>query len=166
MGEAPLAEVIASADYQLMADNSVSKPAVPLKAYIDFAAFKLFLLDVGLLGAMTELDAESILEGNDIFVDFKGALTEQFVLQELVAETEYTPYYYATDTATFEMDFMIQKGKAVVPVEVKAQVSQRARSLKAYCQKYEPEYAVRLSMKDYRQEEWLTNVPLFAVKTI
>lgn len=146
--------------------NRVSKPAVPLKAYIDFAAFKLFLLDVGLLGAMSELDAESILEGSDIFVEFKGALTEQFVLQELVAETEYTPYYYATDTATFEMDFMIQKSKSVVPVEVKAEVSQRARSLKAYCQKYEPEYAVRLSMKDYRQEEWLTNVPLYAVKTI
>lgn len=146
--------------------NRVSKPAVPLKAYIDFAAFKLFLLDVGLLGAMSELDAESILEGSDIFVEFKGALTEQFVLQELVAETEYTPYYYATDTATFEMDFMIQKSKSVVPVEVKAEVSQRARSLKAYCQKYRPEYAVRLSMKDYRQEEWLTNVPLYAVKTI
>ena len=146
--------------------NRVNKPAVPLKAYIDFAAFKLFLLDVGLLGAMSELDAESILEGSDIFVEFKGALTEQFVLQELVAETEYTPYYYATDTATFEMDFMIQKSKSVVPVEVKAEVSQRARSLKAYCQKYEPEYAVRLSMKDYRQEEWLTNVPLYAVKTI
>ena len=144
----------------------VNNPAVPLKAYIDFAAFKLFLLDVGLLGAMSELDAESILEGSDIFVEFKGALTEQFVLQELVAETEYTPYYYATDTATFEMDFMIQKSKSVVPVEVKAEVSQRARSLKAYCQKYEPEYAVRLSMKDYRQEEWLTNVPLYAVKTI
>lgn len=146
--------------------NRVNKPAVPLKAYIDFAAFKLFLLDVGLLGAMSDLDAESILEGSDIFVEFKGAFTEQFVLQELVAETEYIPYYYATDTATFEMDFMIQKSKAVVPVEVKAEVSQRARSLKAYCEKYKPEYAVRLSMKDYRQEEWLINVPLYAVKTI
>ena len=146
--------------------NRVNKPAVPLKVYIDFATFKLFLLDVGLLGAMSDLDAESILEGSDIFVEFKGALTEQFVLQELVAETEYTPYYYATDTATFEMDFMIQKSKSVIPVEVKAEVSQRARSLKAYCQKYEPEYAVRLSMKDYRQEERLTNVPLYAVKTI
>lgn len=146
--------------------NRVSKPAVPLKAYIDFAAFKLFLLDIGLLGAMSELDAESILEGNDIFIEFKGALTEQFVLQELIAETEYTPYYYATETATFEMDFMVQKGTAVVPVEVKAEANQKARSLKAYCQKYQPEYAVRLSMRDYRQEEWLTNVPLYAVKTI
>ena len=146
--------------------NRVSKPAMPLKAYIDMAAFKLFLLDVGLLGAMSELDAQSILEGSDIFVEFKGALTEQFALQELRAETEYTPYYYATDTATFEMDFMIQKGKNVVPVEVKAEVNQRAKSLKAYCQKYAPAYAVRISMKDYSEEEWMTNLPLYAVSNI
>jgi len=144
----------------------VNKPAVPLKAYIDFAAFKLFLLDVGLLGALSDLDAESILEGNEIFVEFKGALTEQFVLQQLVAETEYTPYYFATETATFEMDFMIQKGKNVVPVEVKAETNQQAKSLKAYCRKYEPEYAVRISMKNYQEEEWLTNLPLYAVKCI
>lgn len=144
----------------------VNKPAMPLKAYIDFAAFKLFLLDVGLLGALSELDAESILEGNEIFVEFKGALTEQFVLQELVAETEYTPYYFATDTSTFEMDFMIQKGKNVVPVEVKAETNQQAKSLKAYCQKYSPEYAVRISMKNYQEEEWLTNLPLYAVSSI
>ena len=144
----------------------VNKPAMPLKAYLDFAAFKLFLLDVGLLGALSELDAESILEGNEIFVEFKGALTEQFVLQELVAETEYTPYYFATDTSTFEMDFMIQKGKNVVPVEVKAETNQQAKSLKAYCQKYSPEYAVRISMKNYQEEECLTNLPLYAVSSI
>lgn len=144
----------------------VNKPAMPLKAYIDFAAFKLFLLDVGLLGALSELDAESILEGNEIFVEFKGALTEQFVLQELVVETEFTPYYFATDTSTFEMDFMIQKGKNVVPVEVKAETNQQAKSLKAYCQKYGPEYAVRISMKNYQEEEWLTNLPLYAVSSI
>lgn len=144
----------------------VNKPAMPLKAYIDFAAFKLFLLDVGLLGALSELDAESILEGNEIFVEFKGALTEQYVLQELVAETEYTPYYYATENATFEMDFMIQKEKNIVPVEVKAETNQQAKSLKAYCQKYGPEYAVRISMKNYQEEEWLTNLPLYAVSCI
>lgn len=144
----------------------VNKPAVPLKAYIDFSAFKLFLLDVGLLGALSELDAESILEGNDIFVEFKGALTEQYVLQELIAGTEYTPYYFATDTATFEMDFMIQKGRKIVPIEVKAETNLQARSLKAYCQKYSPEYAVRISMQDYRKEDWLTNVPLYAASTI
>lgn len=144
----------------------VNKPAMPLKAYIDFTAFKLFLLDVGLLGALSDLDAESILEGNEIFVEFKGALTEQYVLQELVAETEYTPYYYATEKAAFEMDFMIQKGKNIVPIEVKAETNQKAKSLKAYCQKYEPEYAVRISMKNYQEEEWVTNLPLYAARTI
>ena len=144
----------------------VNKPAMPLKAYIDFTAFKLFLLDVGLLGALSDLDAESILEGNEIFVEFKGALTEQYVLQELVAETEYTPYYYATEKASFEMDFMIQKGKNIVPIEVKAETNQKAKSLKAYCQKYEPEYAVRISMKNYQEEEWVTNLPLYAARTI
>ena len=144
----------------------VNKPAMPLKAYIDFTAFKLFLLDVGLLGALSDLDAESILEGNEIFVEFKGALTEQYVLQELVAETEYTPYYYATEKASFEMDYMIQKGKNIVPIKVKAETNQKAKSLKAYCQKYEPEYAVRISMKNYQEEEWVTNLPLYAARTI
>lgn len=141
----------------------VNNPSMPLKAYIDFSAFKLFLLDVGLLGAMSELDATSILEGNEIFREFKGALTEQYVLQQLVSDTKYTPYYYGTESANFEMDFTIQKGKNVVPIEVKAEVSNQAKSLKMYCQKYNPEYAVRISMKDYREEEWLTNIPLYAV---
>lgn len=141
----------------------VNSPSMPLKAYIDFSAFKLFLLDVGLLGAMSDLDAASILEGNDIFREFKGALTEQYVLQQLVSDTSYTPYYYGTESANFEMDFTIQKGKNVVPIEVKAEVSNQAKSLKMYCQKYNPAYAVRISMKDYREEEWLTNLPLYAV---
>lgn len=141
----------------------VNNPAVPLKAYIDFTAFKLFMLDVGLLGAMSELDAESILEGNDIFKEFKGALTEQYVLQQLVADTHYTHYYFGTDSNTFEMDFTVQKGRNVVPIEVKAETNQQAKSLKVYCQKYQPEYAVRISMNNYREEEWLTNLPLYAV---
>ena len=144
----------------------VNKPAVPLKAYVEFSAFKLFLLDVGLLGALSELDAVSILEGNEIFTEFKGALTEQYVLQQLVTETEYTPYYYGTASANFEMDFMIQKGRDVVPVEVKAESNQQAKSLKAYCQKYHPTYAVRVSMKDYQEEEWLTNIPLYGVSNL
>ena len=106
----------------------VNKPAVPLKAYTDFSAFKLFLLDVGLLGALSELDAATILEGNDIFVEFKGALTEQYVLQELVSETAYTPYYYTSESGRYEMDFMVQKGRDIVPVEVKAETNLQAKS--------------------------------------
>ena len=144
----------------------VNKPAIPLKAYMDFSAFKLFLLDVGLLGALSELDAGSILEGNEIFVEFKGALTEQYVLQELISDTAYTPYYFGTDSQNFEMDFMIQKGKDAVPIEVKAETNTQAKSMKAYYKKYEPQYAVRLSMLDYVEQDYLTNIPLYAVCNI
>lgn len=144
----------------------VNNPAVPLKAYIDFTAFKLFMLDVGLLGALSELDAESILEGNAVFKEFKGALTEQYVLQQLVADTAYTPYYFGTDSNTFEMDFTVQKGRQIVPIEVKAETNQQAKSLKVYCQKYKPEYAVRISMNQYKEEAWLVNLPLYAACNI
>lgn len=144
----------------------VNKPAMPLKAYIDFAAFKLFLLDVGLLGALSELDAESILEGNEFFQEFKGALTEQYVLQELVAGTSYTPYYFAGENSTYEMDFMIQHGKNIVPIEVKAETNLKAQSLKAYYKKFKPEQAIRISMANYKEEEWLVNLPLYAVRNL
>lgn len=141
----------------------VSKPAVPLKAYIDFSAFKLYLLDVGLLGALSELDAESILEGNAVFVEFKGALTEQYVLQQMVSDMKYTPYYYAGEKSTYEVDFLVQKNKNIVPVEVKAEENLRAQSLKVYCEKFKPEYAVRTSMSNYREQEWMVNIPLYAI---
>ncbi len=140
---------------------NISKPAVPLKAYVEFSAFKLYLLDVGLLGALSELDAMSILEGNAVFVEFKGALTEQFVHQQLVADTEYTPYYYSETKSEGEIDFLIQKGRHIIPIEVKAEENLRAKSLKVYCDKYKPEIAVRTSMSDYREQEWLVNVPLY-----
>lgn len=141
----------------------VRKPAMPLKAYIDFSAFKLFLLDIGLLGALSELDAESILEGNSMFTEFKGALTEQYVLQQIVSDTGYIPYYFASESATYEMDFMVQKGRDIVPVEVKAEENLQAKSLKVYCQKYMPNYAVRVSMSDYREQDWVVNIPLYAI---
>lgn len=143
--------------------NKVSKPAVPIKAYIDFSAFKVYLLDVGLLGALSELDAESILEGNSIFTEFKGALTEQYVLQQIVSDTEYKPYYYAGEKSTYEVDFIIQKGKNVIPVEVKAEENLRAQSLKFYCEKFAPENAIRTSMAAYREQEWMVNLPLYAI---
>ena len=90
-------------------------------------------MDVGLLGALSELDAGWILKGNEIFVEFKGALTEQYVLQELILDTNYTPYYFGTDSQNFEMDFMIQKGKDAVPVEVKAETNTQAKSMKTIC---------------------------------
>ncbi|MCI8896041.1 MAG: ATP-binding protein [Lachnospiraceae bacterium] len=146
--------------------NNISKPAVPLKAYVEFSAFKLYLVDVGLLGALSELDAMSILDGSSIFVEFKGALTEQYVLQELIANTEYTPYYYSETKSEGEIDFMIQKGKQIVPIEVKAEENLRAKSLKVYCEKYRPELAVRTSMSDYREQDWMTNIPLWMIARV
>lgn len=144
----------------------VSKPAMPLKAYIEFSAFKLYLLDVGLLGALCELDAESILEGNSIFTEFKGALTEQYVLQQIVSDTEYRPYYYAGEKSTYEVDFLIQKGRDIVPIEVKAEENLRAQSLKFYYEKFQPTFVVRTSMADYREQKWLINLPLYAISNL
>ena len=141
----------------------VNKPAMPLKAYIEFSAFKLYLLDVGLLSAMSDLDARTILEGNRIFTEFKGALTEQYVLQQLIADTEYVPYYFTETKSEGEIDFMIQKGMDIIPVEVKAEENLRAKSLKCFCEKYEPREAIRTSMSDYKQQDWLTNIPLWAI---
>lgn len=143
--------------------NRVNEPHMPLKAYKSMNAYKLFLLDVGLLGALSELTAESILEGNDIFVEFKGALTEQYVLQQLISDTEYTPYYFGTEKSTFEQDFLIQKGKNVIPIEVKAEGNTRSQSLKVYCDKYHPEKAVRFSTLNYMDQGWMVNIPLYAV---
>lgn len=144
----------------------VREPAMPLKAYMEFSAFKIYLLDVGLLGALSDLDVKSILEGNTIFTEFKGALTEQFVLQQLISDTEYTPYYYSPEKSRMEIDFMIQKESAVVPIEVKAEENLRAKSLKMYCEKNKPAYAVRTSMSDYRRQEWMCNIPLWAIARV
>lgn len=140
---------------------NVSKPAMPLKAYTEFSAFKLYLLDVGLLAAMSELDAKSILDGNAIFVEFKGALTEQFVLQQLIANTEYSPYYYSETKSEGEIDFLIQKEGEIVPIEVKAEENLKAKSLRVYCDKFKPKMAIRTSMSNYREQEWMVNVPLY-----
>ena len=143
----------------------VEKPGIPLKAYTDFSAFKIYLLDVGLLGAMSDLDARSILEKNELFTEFKGALTEQYVYQQIISETEYTPYYFSASSHT-EIDFLIQKEGQVIPLEVKAEENVKAKSLKAYFNKYNSPYAVRTSMMDYRKEEWMVNIPLYAISSL
>jgi len=142
---------------------NVSKPAIPLKAYIEFSAFKLYLLDVGLLGALSELDARTILNGSAIFVEFKGALTEQYVLQQLISDTSYRPYYFTESKSEGEIDFMIQKGVDIIPIEVKAEENLRAKSLKVYCDKYAPKTAIRTSMSNYREQDWMINMPLWTV---
>ena len=143
----------------------VAKPDMPLTAYQDFDAFKLFILDVGLLSALSGLDARSLLEGSNIFEEFKGTLTEQYVLQQLIA-SGIRPYYWSAEKSTGEIDFVFQRGGDVVPLEVKAAENLQSKSLKNYCLKYQPRVAVRASLSDYRQEDWLTNVPLYAVPVL
>lgn len=133
--------------------SRISKQGMPLIAYQDFNAFKLFLLDVGLLGAVSDLDIKSLLEGNKIFEEFKGALTEQYVLQQLIATKKIIPYYWSAAKGSAEIDFIFQSGGNIIPLEVKAAENLQAKSLQSYCQKHEPRYAIRASMSNYRQEK-------------
>lgn len=144
----------------------INKPSLPLKAYMDLNAFKVFLLDIGLLIAMTDLDVKVILEGNKIFTEFKGALTEQYVLQQLISENGVMPYYYSATNSQGEIDFVAQGKTSVIPIEVKAEENLRAKSLKAFCDKYNPKFAVRTSMSDYRKQDWMTNIPLYNIDRI
>jgi len=148
-------------DYGLVYKSArVKKAGMPLISYVDFPSFKMYMLDVGLLGAKGNLSAKTVLEGNAVFEEFKGALTEQFVAQELVAKGMEL-YYFSTENSSSEIDFIIQKGELCIPVEVKASENLKAQSLRAYCRKYNPEVAVRTSMSNYRKEEWMVNVPLY-----
>ena len=144
----------------------VNAAGLPLKAYEDLKAFKLFLLDVGLLGCMAGLKQQTLLDGNDLFVEFKGALTEQYVCQQLKTIDGLNVYYYTNDRGSCEVDFVIDTGEQVIPVEVKAEVNLKAKSLKTYLEKFQPELAVRTSMADYRKEERLVNLPLYEVEEI
>ena len=139
---------------------------IPLKAYVDQKAFKLFVVDVGLLGCMTGLSPKILLDGNDLFTEFKGALTEQYVCQQLKTLENLSIYYYANDRGSCEVDFVVDTGERTVPVEVKAEVNLKAKSLKTYYEKYQPEISIRTSMADYRPEEWLMNLPLYAIEEI
>ena len=146
--------------------NRVNNSKIPLSAYQDFSAFKLYLLDVGLLSAMSGIDAKTILEGNEIFNEFKGSLTEQYVLCQLKQCTDLDIFYWSADTGTAEVDFITQIGTNNVPIEVKASENLQAKSLKTFVQKYNTKINVRTSMSDYRKEDWLINIPLYSIGNI
>ena len=146
----------------IMKSYRITKPGMPLIAYMEQNVFKMFMLDVGLLAAKANLSAKILLEGNQIFEEFKGALTEQFVAQQLHSQNMEL-YYYSTENSTGEIDFVIQKEQYCIPLEVKAEENLRARSLRAYCAKYRPEIAIRSSMSNYREQDWMVNVPLYAL---
>lgn len=141
---------------------NVKAPRLPLVSYEDRASFKIFVLDVGLLGAMSNLKASTIVAGNSIFTEFKGALTEQYVLQQLILRFE--PYYYAKSNSTQEIDFLLQDDDdEIVPLEVKAETNVKAKSLRQFVCDNKSKKAYRISMNDFKQEDWVTNVPLYAV---
>lgn len=144
--------------------HRISKPVVPLKFYEDMASFKLFLLDCGLLGALSETPPEQILIGDNVFEEYKGAFTENYVLQQLKSLPRTFVYYYSNDNSTLEIDFVVQHEAHVIPIEVKAEENLRAKSLRQFVTDNLGLHGVRFSMSDYREQDWLTNVPLWAVK--
>lgn len=144
--------------------HRISKPVVPLKFYEDMASFKLFLLDCGLLGALSETPPEQILIGDNVFEEYKGAFTENYVLQQLKSLPRTFVYYYCNDNSTLEIDFVVQHEAHVIPIEVKAEENLRAKSLRQFVTDNSGLHGVRFSMSDYREQDWLTNVPLWAVR--
>lgn len=147
----------------LLKSHRVTKPAIPLSAYQEISIFKLFLHDVGLLGAMAGLDVRTIIDGDEIFTEFKGALTEQFVMQQLRLNSERYIGYWTNERSTSEVDFVIQEEGKVIPIEVKSGKNLRAKSFRLFCEKYNPTKAIRTSLTDYKEEEWMTNIPLYAI---
>lgn len=146
--------------------DRVNKANIPLIAYQDTSAFKLYILDVGILGAMTRIDEKILLEGSKIFTEFKGSFTEQFVLSELKSNKDIPIFYWSAERATAEIDFLIQLGSDIIPIEVKAEENLKAKSLKEFVTKYNTSKNIRTSMTEYRKEDWLINIPLYVIGEI
>ena len=140
-----------------------SKPGIPLSAYCETGAFKVFMVDVGLLGAMSDLPPEAVVAGSRVFTEFKGALTEQYVCQQLISECELTPFYWSAENSLGEIDFLVQDGDGVFAIEVKAEENLRAKSLRSFKSAHPEVAAVRFSLSGYREQEWMRNVPLYAI---
>lgn len=146
--------------------NRCKKALLPLKAYEDFSTFKMFLSDIGLMAAMSNVPAQSILDGNALFSDFKGALTEQYVLQQLITDPSLSIYYWSAENSRGEIDFLLQDKEKIIPVEVKAEENLQAKSLKAFVERNPGLKGVRLSMSPHREQDWLTNYPLYSVEAV
>ena len=141
--------------------HRVKKPGIPLKSYQELSAFKIYLNDVGLLGALGEVPLSSIVEKDRLFTEFKGAMTEQYVLQQLVSDMKKKPYYYTAENSRGEIDFLVQGERTVWPIEVKAEENLQAKSLKAFAEKFDVQKSIRISMSNYREQDWLVNLPLY-----
>ncbi len=146
--------------------NRCKKAQLPLAAYEDFSAFKMFLSDIGLMCAMSNVPAQSLLGGNVLFSDFKGALTEQYVLQQLKTHPSLSIYYWSAENSRGEIDFLLQQEEKILPIEVKAEENLQAKSLRAFIERNPELQGIRLSMSPYREQDWLTNYPLYSVLAI
>ncbi len=146
--------------------SRVSKPSMPLKAYEERSSFKIYLVDVGLLAAMCDVDAKTILDKNSIFTEFKGALTEQYVLQQLICSGHDAIHYWSAERSTAEVDFVLQHHGQILPIEVKAEENLQSKSIKVFHEKFSTPISIRFSMSDFRHQDWLVNMPLYAVSEL
>lgn len=148
----------------VLKSHRISKPALPLNACQDLSVFKLFLHDVGLLGAMAGLNARILIKGDKVFPEFKGALSEQFVMQQLRLKSESYIGYWTNERSTAEVDFVGQEEGEIIPIEVKSGENRRAKSFRLFCEKYLPSKARRATLLPYKNEEWMTNIPLYGLQ--
>ena len=147
--------------------NAVTKAAIPLVAYQDFSSFKLYHNDLGLLGAMSKLKAKTLVDGDAVFKEFKGSLTEQYAFQQLLLKEEITINYFPYDNGRYELDFIIENEDGnLIPIEVKAGENLQASSFKIYCERNKPMTAIKTSLTNYKEESWMTNLPLYAINTL
>lgn len=146
--------------------HRISKPEMPLIAFQDLSAFKLFLHDTGLLTAMTGIDSKSMIEGHTLFTQYNGAIAEQFIMQQLRLKPDRFIGYWTNEKNTAEVDFVIQENGKIIPIEVKSGENLKAKSFKLFCEKFKPETAIRTSLTDYKVESWMTNIPLWGIETV
>lgn len=136
---------------------------MPYRAYRQSGEYKIFLLDIGLLGAMTGLNAKTIIKGNKMFSEFQGILSRQYVIQQLMPDAKNNIYYWVSDTSNGEIDFLLEYEDGLVPVDIPVNEYFSGRNLKSYCNKYHPEMAVRTSISDYHVKDWMMNIPLYGI---
>jgi predicted AAA+ superfamily ATPase len=141
--------------------NRINKSGMPITAYADWNDFKLYLHDVGLLGALANLPPNVILEGNHVFEEFKGVLSEQFICQQIVSQS-FQPFYWSPDEGRSEVDFIIQKSDQIIPIEVKSSENLKSRSLRVYYDKYLPKECIRTSLSPYILQDWMKNIPMYS----
>lgn len=141
------------------------KGLLPLSAYEDISAFKLFMLDVGLMRTLAKIPMQALLQGDALFTDFKGVLTEQYVLQQLKCLSDMDIHYWSADNSRGELDFLIQYTGTISPIEVKAEENLQSKSLSTFVKNNEGLHGIRFSMSPYRKQDWMTNVPLHSICT-